>query len=242
MQRLTLALPGNEDFAGRLAQEPDTALDEFVQASFLAADAGNNIFHPARIGFPGPLGVRQEGTAQHDHVALLIPQGLFGQIGVTQFTHRHHRHLFPGVGLDAGGGKVFFHQMSHIEKTAGSHGPRGMGQPPVVVTAQIHIEHIDPRPDQRLHIFQGLSHGALVPEFLQALDGGHFFAVGFVQHQRQVDPVHDRVGFAGSSSDLLDHIGAKSFPVRVGPQLPPVERRIGRWSWLWRPPRPDRCC
>ena len=69
------------------------AFHEFIDAAFLTADAGADFVDPARIGLAAPVGIRQQGTAQHDHIAHIIPQSPFCHIGIAELTHGNNRNL-----------------------------------------------------------------------------------------------------------------------------------------------------
>ena len=108
------------------------------------------------------------------------------ELAATQqeFFQRFPAFLMPffrkDVNPDAPGGEVFLGHLGHVQEATGGHTGRGMGQPPVVIAAQVHIEHIDAGLHQVLHIVQGIGDGAAVLEALQALDGIHAVAVGLV--------------------------------------------------------------
>ena len=199
------------------------ALDKLVDAALLAADAGTDVLHLTGVGLVAPVGIGQHRTAQHDHVALAVPQGLLGQVGIAQLAHGHNGDLHAHVGLDAPGGEVFLGHLGHVQEATGGHTGRGMGQPPVVIAAQVHIEHIDAGLHQVLHIVQGIGDGAAVLEALQALDGVHAVAVGLVQGQGQVDAVHNGIIGAHLPADGLDHVHAEALPVGILADLAVVE-------------------
>ena len=100
-----------------------------------------------------------------------------------------------------------------------------MGQPPVVIAAEVHVEQIDARLDQIFHVFECVRDGAAVFEFLQ-VRRIHTVSIGLVEREGEVDTVHDRVVRADAAANFLDHIDAKGLPVAVAPQPAAVEGRI----------------
>ena len=205
-----------------------SALHELVDAGLLTADAGTDVLHLAGIGFLTPVGIGQHGPSQHDHVALAVPQRLFRDIGIAQLAHGHDGHLHPGVGLDAAGGEILLGHLGHIQEAAGGHASRRMGQPPVIVAAQIHVEDVHADPHQILHVVQGIGDGTAVPEVFQALDGVHALAVRLRQRKAQVDAVHDGVIRPYLFADGLDKLHAEALPVGVLAQLAAVEGGAGQ--------------
>ena len=124
-------------------------------------------------------------------------------------------------------GEVLLHDAGHGQEAARRHTGRRMGQPPVVVAADIHVEEVHARLHQILHVVQGLGHAAAVLELLQ---GGHLVhpvAVGLVEGQGQVDAVHDGVVGTNTAADLLHHVQTEALPVGVLAQLAAVEGPVG---------------
>ena len=204
------------------------ALHELVDAAFLTADAGTDFADLAGVGLVAPVGIGQYRTTQHDHVALLVPQCLLCQIGITQLAHSHNGDFHAHVGLDVVFSKVVLCGLRHIQETACGHPCGGMGKPPVVVAAQIHVEHIHTGFHQVLHVLQSLLHGTSVLKALQAGYRVHPVTVGFLQRQRQVNAVHNGVVRAGALTDLFDEVNAEALPVGVLAELAVIEGRAGQ--------------
>ena len=159
------------------------AFDEFIDTSFLIADAGTNPFHLSRVNLIRPLRIGQKRPRQHNHVALFIAQRLFGKVGITEFAHRHYRHFHAGVGKNLVFREIILDDFRYFQKTARRHESRRMRQPPVVVTTEIDVKHIHARADERSHIIKRLFGRALVFEFAQGFNLVHFFPVRFVERQ-----------------------------------------------------------
>ena len=204
------------------------ALHELVDAGLLTADAGTDLLHLTGVGLVAPVGIGQHGTAQHDHVCLAVTQRLLGDVGIAQFTDGHDRHFHAHVGLDAAGGKILLGHLADVQEAACGHACGRMRQPPVIIAAQVNVEHIDAGFHQILHVVQGIGDGAAVLEVLQGLDGVHALAVGLLQRQAQVDTVHDGIIGAYALADGLDQLNAEALPVGVLADLAAVEGGAGQ--------------
>ncbi len=102
-----------------------------------------------------------------------------------------------------------------------------MGEPPVVIAAQVNVENIHAGFDKVFHVFQGLADGSALREVFQALYGVHPFTVGLVQRAGQINAVHDGEVTAGTPAQLFDDFNAEALPVRVLAQLAAVEGGVG---------------
>lgn len=199
---------------------------DLVEAPFLVADAGDDVTELSRVGFPGPVRVRQERPRQHHHVALVFPQGPLCQVRIAELTHRHDGNRNVQVGNDPVGVEVFLHDAGHFKVYARGHGVGGMEKPPVVIAPEIDVEYIDAGLNKVLHVVEGHIHGALVPELFKELLAVHSVAVGLLQRQGEVDAVHDRIAVPGAAPHLLDEVYAEGLPVPVPAQASPVEGRV----------------
>ena len=204
------------------------ALDELVDAALLTADARADVLDLAGIGLVAPVGISQHGTAEHDHVALAVAQRLFGEVGIAELADGDDGDLHADVGLHAARGKVFLGDLGDIEEAAGGHTGGRVRQPPVIVAAEVNVEHIDARLDEILHVIQRIGNGTAVLEVLEALDLLHALAVGLVQGEGEVDTVHDGEVGANALADLLDKVDAEALPVGILAGLAAVERGGGQ--------------
>ena len=102
-----------------------------------------------------------------------------------------------------------------------------MREPPVVVAAEIHVEHIDARLDKIFHIVERFINGAAVFEAFKRGNGVHALAVGLFESAAQIDAVHDREPWAGAFAHFLDDVDAEELPVGIFAELAVVERGVG---------------
>jgi len=109
----------------------------------LAADAGSDVVDVSPVGFVRPFFVGQQRAAEHHHVGGAVPQHLFGGVGVVQFSDFHNGDGHPRVGEYAVAGEGLFNVAGDGGEAGGWHGVRHVGEPPVVVAAQVHVEHVD---------------------------------------------------------------------------------------------------
>ena len=204
------------------------AFHELVDAGLLTADAGADLLHLTGVGLVAPVGIGQHGTTQHNHIGLAVTQRLLGDVGIAQLADGHDRHFHAHVGLDAAGGEILLGHLADIQEAAGGHTCGRMRQPPVIIAAQIHVEHIDTGLHQILHVVQGIGDGAAVLEVLQGLDGVHALTVGLLQRQTQVDTIHNGIIGADALADGLDQLNAEALPIGVLADLAAVESGAGQ--------------
>ena len=204
------------------------ALDELVEAALLAADAGADVGHAARVCLVGPLGVGQKWAAQHDHVAVTLAQGALGDVGIAQLAHGHHRHGQARVGADAVRLEALAHGACHGHEAARGHARGWVGHPPVVVAAKVDVEHVHARCHEVLHVREGLLDGPSAAHAAQVGRAHDLLAIGLLQREREVDAVHDGVVGPHAAADLGDDVQAKAAPVGISAQLAVVEGGVGQ--------------
>lgn len=112
-------------------------------------------------------------------VALAGPQCGLGQIGVSELAHPDDRHFHPRVGEDMVLPEVILDGFGDVQETARRHGAGRVGEPPVVVAAQIHVKQIHPRRHEVFHIVE---RHLDCPAVLELFEIGHLhgIAIGFI--------------------------------------------------------------
>jgi len=102
-----------------------------------------------------------------------------------------------------------------------------MRQPPVVITAEIDIEHINSRPNERRHVIKRLLGRSFVFKFAQGFNRVHSCAVSLVKRQGKINTVHDGIRFADASAYFFDYLNSESLPVGKSAERSSVESCIG---------------
>ena len=102
-----------------------------------------------------------------------------------------------------------------------------MRHPPVVVATHIDVEYIDTGLDQFMHVLQRHVECSAAAEFLQEGLVHDFLGIGFLQGQRQIDSVHDRVVRPDAFANLLDDFHTEAHPVAIASELAAIERGVG---------------
>ncbi len=199
---------------------------KFVYAAFLAADTGSDVVDVAPVGFVGPFFVGQQGTAEHHHVGGAVPQYLFGGVGVVQFTDFHNGDGQSSVGEYAVASECFFDVAGDGGEAGWWHGVGHVGEPPVVVAAQVHIKHVDAGLHQVLHVVEGLFYGAAV-DVLFHVRLEHGLPVCFVEGMGEVDAVHDGVLGANPAPNFLDEIQPEALWIAVAAEFAAVPGTTG---------------
>src|ERR1043166_7109431 len=120
------------------------ASDNLVEAALLVANTGHNFFRPACKSFARPIGIRKQWPSEHDHIAEPVAKRFLGNIGVAQFTYRDDRNWTTSIRLDGVAVDETLNQLGYKQKRARGHWTWRVWQPPVLVTAEIHIHNVYP--------------------------------------------------------------------------------------------------
>ena len=160
-----------------------TALDEFVDAALLTADARTDFIYFTGICLVAPLWVCKQRTTQHYHVAHTVTQSLLCHIGIAQLAYGDNGYGYAEIGLDVLFRKMSLRCLGKLQETACGHPCGGMRKPPVVVAAHIHVKNINAGLDKVFHVLKSLGNGTSALELLEGVDLIHPVSVGFFQSQ-----------------------------------------------------------
>ena len=193
----------------------------------MVADARDDVGDPAGTGLARPVRVREQRAGEEDRVAHPFAQGGLGDVGIAELAHGCHRHRRTVPRQYAGGSEIVLHAAGDPKEGAGRHRSGRMREPPSLVRAKVHVEHVHAGTDKCANIVKRPRDRAFGTEPAQRRLPLDPVAVDRTQGERQVDAVEDRKTVATAPPDLGDQVKAEGLPVRIAPEAAAVEGGIG---------------
>ena len=162
--------------------------EQVVDAALVAADALANIFRTVFLGLFGPVGIRDQGSAQGDHVGLARSDDLFRQLRIANRLDADDRdihHRLDGRDLVHDRRRAHFGNGHHVVHAfPGNAAPRG------------HVQRVGSGLDRHLGHLLGFFH---LDAVVNTLAGDH--------------PEQQGVVFAHCGADLFHYLDAHTHPV-----------------------------